>query len=110
MTVSTTVTDDGVMFSVHDKNFTIIDIPYLQYLNKKVAASHFVDYDNMKLKPNEKGEVEVKYRMKRMMVPVEEVELIDRHPDYRLSPTTRRIPFIIIYEALKDKTFKENYL
>nr|DAW21987.1 MAG TPA: hypothetical protein [Bacteriophage sp.] len=31
--------------------------------------------------------------MKRKMVPVEEVELIDLHPDYRLSSTTRRIPF-----------------
>lgn len=27
------------------------------------------------------------------MVPVEEIELIDLAPDYRLSSTTRRIPF-----------------
>jgi hypothetical protein len=46
------------------------------------------------LKPDKDGQVEVKYRMKRKMVPVEEVELIDLHPDYRLSSTTRRIPFV----------------
>lgn len=38
--------------------------------------------------------VECKYRMKRKMFPVDEVELIDLHPDYRLSVVTRRIPFV----------------
>jgi hypothetical protein len=46
------------------------------------------------LKPDKDGQVEVKYRMKRKMVPVEEIELIDLAPDYRLSSTTRRIPFV----------------
>lgn len=73
--------------------FEKITIPYLDYLNKKVCASEYVDYETNTLKPNERGMVEVKYRMKRKMVPVEEVELVDLHPDYRLSEEVRRIPF-----------------
>lgn len=69
-------------------------IPYIDYLNKKVCSSEFVDYETNTLKPDKDGQVEVKYRMKRKMVPVEEVELIDLHPDYRLSVVTRRIPFV----------------
>ena len=38
--------------------------------------------------------VEVKYRMKRKMVKAEEIDLIDLEPDYPLSETTRRLPFI----------------
>ena len=63
-------------------------------MNSKVCASEYVDYKTQTLKPNENGEVEVKYRMKRKMVKVDEIDLIDLHPDYRLSSTTRRIPFI----------------
>lgn len=75
-------------------------IPYIDYLNKKVVASEFVDYETNTLKPNKDGEVEVKYRMKRKMVPVGEIELIDLHPDYRLSSTTRRIPFTNYYKIV----------
>ena len=46
------------------------------------------------MKPNKDNMVEVKYRMRRKMVPVDEVQLIDLHPDYRLSETSRQIPFI----------------
>ena len=53
-----------------------------------------MDYDNFTLKPDKDGMVECKYRMKRKMFPVSEIELIDLHPDYRLSETTRRIPFV----------------
>lgn len=45
--------------------------------------------------------VEVKYRMKRQIVPVEEIELIDLHPDYRLSSTTRRIPSINLVDSVR---------
>lgn len=94
LTVSTHITDDGVLFDVYDKEFKKITIQYIDYLNSKVCASEFVDYNTHTLKPNENGEVEVKYRMKRKMVKVDEIDLIDLHPDYRLSATTRRIPFI----------------
>lgn len=94
LTVSTHVTDEGVLFDVFDKNFNKITIQYIDYLNLKVCASEYVDYEKKCLKPDANGEVEVKYRMKRRMVKVEEVDLIDLHPDYRLSSTTRRIPFI----------------
>ena len=63
-------------------------------MNSKVCASEYVDYKKLELKPDSNGEVEVKYRMKRKMVKVDEIDLIDLHPDYRLSSTTRRIPFI----------------
>jgi hypothetical protein len=42
-----------------------------------------VDYDNLKMKPDPSGMVEVKYRMKRKMVKVEEVELIDLYDKWR---------------------------
>lgn len=94
LTVSTHITDDGVLFDVYDKEFKKITIQYIDYLNSKVCASEYVDYKTHTLKPNENGEVEVKYRMKRKMVKADEIDLIDLHPDYRLSSTTRRIPFI----------------
>ena len=71
-----------------------ITIPYLDYLNSKVCASEYVDYKKNEMKPDKDGNVVVKYRMNRVTVPIDEVQLIDLHPDYRLSSTTRRIPFI----------------
>lgn len=94
LTVSCHITDEEVLFDVYDKNFMKITIPYIDYLNHKVCASEFVDYETKTLKPGKDGNVDVKFRMKRVSVPVSEVELIDLHPDYRLSETTRRIPFI----------------
>lgn len=94
LTVSCHITEDDVLFDVYDKEFTKITIPYIDYLNHKVCASEYVDYDTKTLKPGKDGKVVVKYRMKRVEVPVDEVELVDLHPDYRLSETTRRIPFI----------------
>lgn len=82
------------MFDVYSPEFQKVTIPYIDYLNKKVVASEYVDYDNFTLKPDKDGMVECKYRMKRKMFPVSEIELIDLHPDYRLSETTRRIPFV----------------
>ena len=94
LTISTHITDDGVLFDVYNKEFKKITIQYIDYLNSKVCASEYVDYKTQTIKPNENGEVEVKYRMKRRMVKADEIDLIDLHPDYRLSSTTRRIPFI----------------
>lgn len=94
LTVSTHLTDEGVLFDVYDKNFNRITIEYLDYLNSKVVASEFVDYETKTIKPSDKGEIEVKYRMKRRMVKADDYDLIDLHPDYRLSTTTRRIPFV----------------
>lgn len=94
LTVSTHITDDGILFDVFDKTFTKITIPYIDYLNSKVCASEFVDYETRSLKPDKDGNVVVKYRMRRKTVPASEIDLIDLHPDYRLSATTRRIPFI----------------
>jgi len=94
LTVSTHVEGEEVYFDVYDPKFTKITIPYLDYLNKKVCASEYVDYDTLQLKPDANNQVEVKYRMRRKMVPVSEVELIDLHPDYRLSEAVRRIPFL----------------
>ena len=51
--------------------------------------------------PDKDGMVECKYRMKRKMFPVGEVELIDLHPDYRLSETTRRIPFVNYTDSVR---------
>lgn len=94
LTVSAHILDDAVLFDVLDLKFQKITIEYIDYLNTKVCASEYVDYENKKMKPNKDNMVEVKYRMRRKMVPVEEVQLIDLHPDYRLSETSRQIPFI----------------
>ena len=88
------MTDDGVLYSAYNKEFQRISLYYIDYLNTKICSSEFVDYKNRCLKPDASGMVEVKYRMKRKMVKVEEAELVDLHPDYRLSETTRRIPFV----------------
>lgn len=94
LTVSTHVTDEGVFFDVYDPNFQKITIDYIDYLNKKVVASEYVDYDNNKIVPDEKGMIEVKHRMKRKKVKADDYDLIDLHPDYRLSSSSRRIPFL----------------
>lgn len=101
LTVSAHIGDDDVFFDVYDKNFQKITIPYLDYLNSKVVASEYVDYDTNQLKPNPDGKVEVKYRMKRKMVPLSEIDLIDLHPDYRLSEEVRRIPFVNYTDSVR---------
>ena len=101
LTVSTHITDEDVLFDVYDKNFQKITISYLDYLNKKVVASESVDYETNTLKPDSDGKVVVKYRMKRISVPVEEAELIDLHPDYRLSEEVRRIPFVNYTDSVR---------
>lgn len=101
LTVSTHITEDGVLFDVFDTNFTKITINYLDYLNKKVCASEYVDYETNQVKPDSEGNVVAKYRMKRITIPANEIELIDLHPDYRLSETTRRIPFINYTDSVR---------
>ena len=97
------------MFDVYTKDFKRITVPYIDYLNSKVCASEYVDYKKNEIKPNGQGMVEVKYRMKRKMVPVEEIELVDLHPDYRLSEVMRRIPLISYTDSQENseslKTF-----
>lgn len=66
-----------------------------------MVASEFVDYEKNQLKPNNEGMVECKHRMKRKMVPLEKIELIDLPPDYRLSETTRRIPFVNYTDSVR---------
>lgn len=89
------------MFDVYTKEFKKVTIPYIDYLNSKVCASEYVDYKNNEVKPNGQGMVEVKYRMKRKMVPVGEIDLIDLHPDYRLSEVMRRIPLINYTDSVR---------
>ena len=89
------------MYSAYNKEFQRISLYYIDYLNARVVASEFVDYKNRCLKPDPSGMVEVKYRMKRKMVKVEEAELIDLEPDYRLSETTRRIPFVNYTDSVR---------
>ena len=102
LTVSTHISDtEGVLFDVMDKDFNKITIKYIDYLDHKVCSSEYVDYTTKTLKPNAEGQVEVKHRMRRKMVPVEEVELIDLHPDYRLSEVSRRIPFINFTDSVR---------
>lgn len=101
LTVSTHVTDDGVLFDCYDINFKKITIDYLDYLNKKVCSSDFVDYDKDEIKPDKDGKVIAKYRMKRISVPADEIELIDLPADYRLSSTSRRIPFINYTDSVR---------
>lgn len=103
LTVSTHLTADGsgILFDVYDKEFHKITIDYLDYLNSKVVASESVDYKTKTLKPDADGKVKVKYRMKRIELPVEEIDLIDLHPDYRLSTTTRRIPFVNYTDSVR---------
>lgn len=102
LTVSTHISDtDGILFDVFDKDFNKITIKYIDYLDHKVCSSEYVDYNNKTIKPNEDGMVEVKHRMRRKMVPVEEIELIDLHPDYRLSEVSRRIPFINYTDSVR---------
>ena len=94
LTISTHLTDDGVLFDVYDKDFKKITIDYLDYLNSKVVASECVDYDTKTIKPDESGKIIVKHRMKRKTVDKDDFDLIDLHPDYRLSTASRRIPFL----------------
>lgn len=101
LTVSTHISEDGILFDVYDRNFTKVTIKYIDYLNKKVCASEFVDYENNTIKPNSDGKVEVKHHMKRKMVPVDEIELIDLHPDFRLSKTVRQIPFLNYSDSVR---------
>lgn len=101
LTISTHLTDDGVLFDVYDKDFKKITIDYLDYLNSKVVASEYVDYDTNTIKPNDQGLIEIKYRMNRRMVQKDEYDLVDLHPDYRLSSTTRRIPFLNMTDSVR---------
>lgn len=101
LNVCVKVTDNGVLYSAYNLEFQRVSIMYIDYLNTKVASSEFVDYKERKLKPDASGMVEVKYRMKRKMIKVEEVELIDLEPDFRLSETTRRIPFVNYTDSVR---------
>lgn len=101
LTISTHLTDDGVLFDVYDKDFKKITIDYLDYLNSKVVASEYVDYETNTIKPNESGKIEVKHRMKRKTVDKDDYDLIDLHPDYRLSTSTRRIPFLNMTDSVR---------
>ena len=101
LTVSTHLTDDAVLFDVYDKNFNKITIDYLDYLNSKVVASEYVNYETNTLMPTEEGKLEVKHRMKRKWVDKGDFDLIDLSPDYRLSETSRQIPFLNATDSVR---------
>lgn len=101
LTISTHVTDDDVLFDTMTPDFKKVTVSYLDYLNSKVAASEYVDYTKNELKPDKNGQVEVKTRMKRKMVAPNEVDYIDLPPDFRLSSTTRRIPFLNYTDSVR---------
>lgn len=105
LTVSTHLvdTDNGteIHFDVYDKDFKKIQMVYLDYLNSKVVASESVDYENKKLILDQDGKVWVKYRMKKIKCSPEEIDLIDLHPDYRLSQASRRIPFYNFTDSVR---------
>jgi hypothetical protein len=102
LTISCHPQDDGsILFDVMTKDFKKTSINYIDYLNSKVCASEYVDYERNQIKPDENGEVQVKYRMKRKMVKADEIDLIDLHPDYRLSTSSRQIPFINFTDSVR---------
>lgn len=94
LTVSTHLTDENILFDVLTKDFQKVTMDYLDYLNSKVVSSEYVDYEKKELIPNKDGLVEVKHRMRRKMIPVDQIDLVDLPTEYRLSATTRRIPFM----------------
>lgn len=100
LTAATHVMDDDIYFDVYDKNFNKITIPYIDYLNSKVVASEYVDYDNKSITPDN-GKIEIKYHMRRKMVDDQDYDLIDLHPDFRLSEISRRIPFINYTDSVR---------
>lgn len=108
LTISTHLTDEGILFDVYDKDFRKITINYMDYLNSKVVASEYVNYENNTLKPTEDGKIEVKHRMRRKFVNKDDFDLIDLHPDFRLSETTRQIPFLKRIEEIKVYKLLEN--
>lgn len=101
MNVCVHLTDEAVLYDVYDKNFQKITIDYMDYLNSKVVASEYVDYENRVLKPTEENKIEVKHRMRRKLVDKEDFDLIDLEPDYRLSETSRQIPFINATDSVR---------
>ena len=102
LTVSTHVTDNNdILFDTMTKDFTKVTVKYYDYLNSKVVASEYVDYDKHELKPDKDGKVEVKFRMKRKMVEPKDIDLIDLPPDYRLSTASRRIPFLNYTDSVR---------
>lgn len=51
--------------------------------------------------PDADNKIVVKYRMKKKLVPIDEIELIDLHPDFRLSEEVRRIPFMNYTDSVR---------
>lgn len=101
LTVSTHLTDDKILFDCYSKDFKKITIDYFDYLNSKIVTSEYVDYDAREIKPNKDGKIEIKHRMKRKMVSATDYDLVDLPPDYRLSSTTRRIPFLNFTDSVR---------
>lgn len=106
LTVSCHVMDDDTYFDVYDKEFNKITIPYMDYMNLRVVASECVDYETKKVVPqfNSEGKpyLEIKHRMRRKKAyDLDEYDLIDLHPDFRLSTSTRRIPFVNFTDSVR---------
>lgn len=101
LTLATHITDEDVLYDCYTKDFERVTISYLDYLNSKVVASEYVDYEKNEVKPNPDGQVEVKYRLGRKMVSLEDADFIDLHPDWRLSTATRRIPFVNYTDSVR---------
>ena len=101
LTVSTHLTDENILFDCLDKNYQKITIDYMDYLNSKVVASEYIDYDTKTIKPDKDGRIEVKHRMKRKMVDKDDYDFLDLPPDYRLSSTVRRVPFINYTDSVR---------
>lgn len=88
--------DGGVIFiTCFTKNFELVEISYLDYLNSKVLKNRSADYVNKKVK----SEVFIKYRGSDYEGT--DFDYIEPRPDMMLSTTTRRIPMINYSDSIR---------
>jgi DNA-directed RNA polymerase beta subunit len=92
-----------IMYACYDfKTRKKVQIPYLQYLTKKVLKSEYFDYDTMEIKTS--ATYEYKQYLKEFEVPnlnQVQIDLIEPAPDDKLSYTTRRIPLINMSDSVR---------
>lgn len=101
LNVCITIIENDIFIDCYDlETGAKLRLNYFDYLNRSVLRSEYYDYANKSvIKSDSYG---YKLRCKdRVTTDLSEIELVEPSPDERLSPSTRRIPFVNMCDTVR---------
>lgn len=97
LTRCVSIRDGETWIKCLDKQFNIVELKYIDYVNSKVLLSKYVDYDFNEVE--QLAEYDVKYRFETIKSPF--YDYMEMSPDWRLSLATAQVPMLNLDDSIR---------